>query len=188
MLSWRPVEVEPINRFFGTHLRQSDFDTIVVPRSWRAVADHLPVPATLIKLSLLMRYTRKVSDGFDVVFGVYNETDFGRRGIQYVHYPTYLRPRPKVDLRWYHPPQAGLDLYYAARRSHRGLLARAHEVERDAGQFELDRRARVGGFSASRRARCIRPSSIRRRASSGTRGATAFSPWAASHRRKTTSA
>ena len=113
VLSWRPVEIEPINRFFGTHLRQSDFDTIVVPRSWRMVADHLPTPSTLIKMALLMRYTRRVSDGFDVIFGVYNETDYGRRGIQYVHYPTYLRPRPKVDLRWYHPPQAGLNLYYA---------------------------------------------------------------------------
>ena len=113
VLSWRPVEIEPINRFFGTHLHQSDFDTIVVPRSWRALADHLPVPATLIKLSLLMRYTRQVSAGFDVLFGIYNETDYGRRGIQYVHYPTYLRPRPSVDLRWYHPPQAGLNLYYA---------------------------------------------------------------------------
>ena len=35
VLSWRPVEIEPINRFFGTHLGRSDFDTIVVPRSWR---------------------------------------------------------------------------------------------------------------------------------------------------------
>jgi glycosyltransferase involved in cell wall biosynthesis len=76
--------------------------------------DHLPVPGTLIKLSLLMRYTRNVSDGVDVVFGVFNEADFGRRGIQYVHYPTYLRPRPKVDLRWYHPPQAVLEVYYKA--------------------------------------------------------------------------
>ena len=31
VLSWRPVEIDPINRFFGTHLRPSDFDTIVVP-------------------------------------------------------------------------------------------------------------------------------------------------------------
>ena len=113
VLSWRPVEVEPINRFFGTHLGRSDFDTIEVPRSWRIVADRLPTPSTLIKLSLLMRYTRRVSAGFDVVFGVHNETDYGRRGIQYVHYPTYLRPRPKVDLRWYHPPPSGLKLYYA---------------------------------------------------------------------------
>ena len=69
VLSWRPVEIEPINRFFGTHLHPSDFDTIVVPRSWRALPIDLPVPATLIKLSLLMRYTRRVSDGFDVLFG-----------------------------------------------------------------------------------------------------------------------
>ena len=113
VLSWQPVDVEPINRFFGTHLHASDFDTLVVPPPWRVIPDHLPVPATLIKLSLLMRYTRKVSAGFDVLFGVYNETDYGRRGIQYVHYPTYLRPRPEVDLRWYHPPQRGLNIYYA---------------------------------------------------------------------------
>ena len=113
VLTWHPVEIDPINRFFGTQLRRGDFDTIEVPRAWRALADHLPMPAALIRLSLLMRYTRKVSDAFDVVFGVYNETDYGRRGIQYIHYPTYLRPRPQVDLRWYHPPQAGLNLYYA---------------------------------------------------------------------------
>lgn len=112
VLSWDPVEIEPINRFFGTRLRRSDFDTIVVPRVWRAVANRLPMPAVLIKTSLLMRHTRKVSDGFDVVFGFFNETDYGRRGIQYINYPTYLRPRPAADLRWYHP-QVGLDLYYA---------------------------------------------------------------------------
>ncbi|TMA79712.1 MAG: glycosyltransferase [Deltaproteobacteria bacterium] len=112
VLSWRPVEIEPINRFFGTHLRQGDFDTIVVPRSWRMLPDHLPMPSTLIKMALLMRFTRRVSHGFDVLFGVYNETDYGRRGIQYIHYPTYLRPRPAVDLRWYHPPQKGLNVYY----------------------------------------------------------------------------
>ncbi len=112
VLSWQPVEVEPINRFFGTQLHRSDFDTIAVPRAYRALIDHLPVPGSLIKTSLLMRHTRAVSSGFDVVFGLYNETDFGRRGIQYINYPTYLRPRPRADLRWYHPPQAGLDLYY----------------------------------------------------------------------------
>lgn len=112
VLSWRPVEIDPINRFFGTQLRPGDFDTLVVPRAWRSIPDRLPVPATLIKLSLMMRYTRRVSAGYDVLFGVYNETDFGRRGIQYVHYPTYLRPRPDVDLRWYHHPRAGLNLYY----------------------------------------------------------------------------
>ena len=113
VLSWRPVDVEPINRFFGTHLKANDFESVVVPWHWRVIPDHLPVPATLIKLSLMMRYTRKVSAGFDVVFGIFNETDYGRKGIQYIHYPTYLRPRPEVDLRWYHAPQGGLNAYYA---------------------------------------------------------------------------
>jgi glycosyltransferase involved in cell wall biosynthesis len=112
ILSWRPVEIEPINRFFGTNLRPGDFDTIEVPAGWRLAMDRLPVPATLIKNSLLMRQTRRVSRGFDVVFGVHNETDFGRRGIQYVHYPTYLRPRPEVDLRWYHSSSSTLNAYY----------------------------------------------------------------------------
>lgn len=112
ILSWRPVEIDPINRFFGTSLKPGDFDTIEVPAAWRAIADRLPVPATLIKLSLLMRHTRQVSGGFDVLFGVYNETDYGRRGIQYIHYPTYLRPRPDVDLRWYHRPRRSLGVYY----------------------------------------------------------------------------
>ena len=112
VLSWRPVEIEPINRFFGTHLRPGDFNTLLVPRPWTYIPDRLPVPATLLKLALVMRYTRRVSDNFDVIFGVYNETDYGRRGIQYIHFPTYLRPRPAVDLRWYHWPAAGLELYY----------------------------------------------------------------------------
>lgn len=113
VLSWTPVDVDPINRFFGTHLQPGDFKTRLVPRSWAQVVDRLPIPATLIKLALLMRYTRTVSAGFDVIFGVYNETDYGRRGIQYIHYPTYLRPRPEVDLRWYHHPSVTLKLYYA---------------------------------------------------------------------------
>jgi len=113
VLTWRPVEVEPINRFFGTSVRAADFATHVVPPSWRRIPDHLPVPAALLRSSLLMRYTRRVIDGFDVIIGVHNETDYGRRGIQYVHYPAYLRPRPDVDLRWYHRSAPLLSAYYA---------------------------------------------------------------------------
>jgi glycosyltransferase involved in cell wall biosynthesis len=112
ILSWWPVDLDPINRFFGTSLRRGDFRTIVVPHSWRVIPDHLPVPASLLRSALLMRYTRRVSGNFDVIVGVHNETDYGRRGIQYVHYPTYLRPRPDVDYRWYHRWSLLLESYY----------------------------------------------------------------------------
>lgn len=112
VLSWQPVEIEPINRFFGTTLQRGSFETIEVPSRWRAAMARLPVPGALIKLSLLMRYTRAVSKNFDVLFGAQNEMDFGRRGIQYIHYPTYFRPRPEIDLRWYHRPRRALNLYY----------------------------------------------------------------------------
>ena len=114
VLSWWPVDVAPINRFFGTSLRRGDFATHVVPASWRRFPDSLPAPAALLRSSLLMRYTRRVTDAFDVIVGVHNETDYGRRGIQYIHYPTYLRPRPAVDLRWYHRYSPLLGGYYAA--------------------------------------------------------------------------
>lgn len=112
VLSWRPVDVAPINRFFGTSLSPDQFKTTVVPASWQAIPNHLPVPAALLRTSVIMRYTRRIADDYDVLVGVHNETDFGRRGIQYVHYPTYLRPRPDVDMRWYHHPSTLLHTYY----------------------------------------------------------------------------
>jgi glycosyltransferase involved in cell wall biosynthesis len=112
VLSWWPIDVAPINRFFGTSLRPSDFNTVVVPRSWTFAPDHLPVPAALLRSALLMRYTRRLCDAFEVIVGAHNETDYGRRGIQYVNYPTYLRPRPDVDYRWYHRWPWLLNTYY----------------------------------------------------------------------------
>jgi len=112
VLSWRPVDVAPIDRFFGTSLLEVAFDTLGVPPPWVTMLDHLPIPASLVRNALLMRFTRRVSSRYEVVLGVYNEADFGRRGIQYVHYPTYLRPRPDVDMRWYHGSRRLLGGYY----------------------------------------------------------------------------
>ncbi len=113
VLSWRAIDVAPINRFYGTELNAGDFETLVVPRLWTVIPDLLPTPAALMRSSLLMRYTRKVCAGFDVIFGVYNEADFGRRGIQYINFPSYLRPRPAADLRWYHQAKPAVAAYYS---------------------------------------------------------------------------
>jgi glycosyltransferase involved in cell wall biosynthesis len=125
VLSWWPVDVDPINRFFGTSLRAGTFTNQLAPASWRHAVSHLPIPAALLRNALLMRYTRRLAGRFDVVIGAHNEVDYGRRGIQYVHYPTYVRPRPDEDLRWYHRFSPLLHGYY-------------HVADRLAG-FSLDR-------------------------------------------------
>src|SRR5262249_56209356 len=61
VLSWRPVDVAPIDRFFGTNLRELAFDTLGVPPAWVTMLDHLPIPASLVRNALLMRFTRRGS-------------------------------------------------------------------------------------------------------------------------------
>lgn len=113
VLSWDPVEVEAIDRFFGTSLAGTRFTNIGVSRWLRAAAETLPVPGALARSAWLMRCSRRVAGDYEVILGAHNEMDFGRRGIQYVHYPTYLRPRPAADLRWYHAAPV-LRAYYLA--------------------------------------------------------------------------
>ena len=48
---------------------------------------------------------------YDVLFSTQDEADFHRRGIQYVHYPWLLLPRPEPELSWYHRVPGTLSLY-----------------------------------------------------------------------------
>jgi glycosyltransferase involved in cell wall biosynthesis len=102
ILTWRPVNVAAVNRYFGTTLSAHDLETETPPALLRCVINLIPLPLALLKNSLLMRLARRRSGEFDLVLSGNNEMDFGRRGLQYVHYPTYLRPRPRADWRWYH--------------------------------------------------------------------------------------
>ncbi len=110
--TWRPLQVEAINRYFGTSLDADEIETITVPAVVRLFVDALPLPLSLLKASILMRFARRRMPGHDLVISANNEASFGRSGIQYVHHPTYLRPRPQVDLRWYHRPGIVLSAYY----------------------------------------------------------------------------
>jgi glycosyltransferase involved in cell wall biosynthesis len=104
LLTWVPVDYEGVNRLFGTSLKPGDFRVYRTP-SWPSrFLDSLPTPTELLKLFLMQRWCRKLdaAERFDVLIGTNNEIDFGRRGIQYVHFPWSYLPRPSVDLRWYH--------------------------------------------------------------------------------------
>jgi len=111
-LTWQPVELDHVNQYYGTDISKSEISSSHVPPVLRCVVDRLPTPALLLKASLLFRFAKRVKDDYDVVVCGHNETDFGARCVQYIHYPSRLRPRPDVDIRWFHV-SAVLRIYYA---------------------------------------------------------------------------
>ena len=112
LFTWQPLNVDSINRYWGTSLAPDDVEVMTVPPFVRTLVDALPLPLSLLKSSLLMRFARPLMPRHGLLVTANNESDFWRPGIQYVHYPTYDRPRPRVDIRWYHHPRFVLLGYY----------------------------------------------------------------------------
>jgi glycosyltransferase involved in cell wall biosynthesis len=112
VLSWRPVDLAPVNRYFGTSLARQDFRNLMPHLALRRLIDLAPVPLSLLKTSLLLRLCKKIKGNYDVIITANNEGDLGRPGIQYIHFPWAYRPRPPTDLRWYHGSTSFVDAYY----------------------------------------------------------------------------
>ncbi len=104
LLTWHPVNFEPVNAAFGTTLKSADFRLLRVPDHWRYARRMVHLPLALLCTSLLQRQARALleREHFDLVVSTTNEIDVGVGAIQYVHYPWNYYPRPDVDYRWYH--------------------------------------------------------------------------------------
>lgn len=100
VLTWTPVELAPINRYYGTSLRASEFTVYGVHPMVRRMINLVPGPIGLLKTSFLLRLCKKMKDDHDVIITANNEADFGCKGIQYVHFPRAYQPRPESGLRW----------------------------------------------------------------------------------------
>ena len=95
-----PIDFAAVNRFYGTAIRPSEVAVAPAPSSLARLIEPLPLPLALLKTALFLRRLPELVGTHDVLISGSNEVDFGRPGIQYIHYPWTLRPRP--DLRWYH--------------------------------------------------------------------------------------
>jgi glycosyltransferase involved in cell wall biosynthesis len=104
LLTWNPVNFEPVNAAFGTTLELADFRLLRVPDYWRHALRMTRLPLALLSGSLLQRRARALllREHFDLVVSTTNEIDVGTRAIQYIHFPWNYYPRPDVDYRWYH--------------------------------------------------------------------------------------
>ncbi len=102
VLAWQRPDLEGLNDFYGTSLRPSDFQAFAAPQLLRRLYALDPDPNSFQGFALLMRLCKVVHDRFDVLITADNETDLGRRGIQYIHYP-YLH----TSYRQMYPERAG---------------------------------------------------------------------------------
>ncbi len=104
LLTWENVDVAAARVYYGAPLQDGDFEVVQAPARLRRWVARLPIRAEQLKLGLLMRAARQLlgERAFDAVIGTDNEADFGRRAVQYVHYPWFKLPRPESDLRWIH--------------------------------------------------------------------------------------
>ncbi|MBW2045132.1 MAG: glycosyltransferase [Deltaproteobacteria bacterium] len=81
----RDVDFQRINSLYGTSLNNDNIKVRVVkiPRFIEKSAK-----GRLLKQHILMRFCKRHAVEYDILFSTYNEMDFGRRGIQYIHFPS----------------------------------------------------------------------------------------------------
>jgi glycosyltransferase involved in cell wall biosynthesis len=113
LLTWSALDLAAVDRFNGTRLQRGRFPTLRVPAAWRWPVEPVPLPAHLLRTALLLRAVRRHAADYDRVVSANNEADFGRPGVQYIHYPWNVFTPADQHLRWYHPralvrPYAGL--------------------------------------------------------------------------------
>lgn len=97
LLTWEPVDLAAIRRFYGAPLEPSDLRIITVPAPVRAVFALDPDPSSIQPRSLLLRLCQHLRRPDDICVTGDNEADFGGPGLQYVHYPALEHIHAQID-------------------------------------------------------------------------------------------
>lgn len=84
-------DFEGVNRHFGTQLREADFTVWQLPFPLGHLGKLDPDPFSVQPLAFLMRQCQRRVHEFDVCVSCVDEFDFGRPGVQYIHYPHMTR-------------------------------------------------------------------------------------------------
>ncbi|MBT5872093.1 MAG: glycosyltransferase family 4 protein [Candidatus Latescibacteria bacterium] len=87
LLTWTPVDLTVLNRFYGTSLGPSEFEICFVPSMIRHIVNLIPDRWAMQRNAVLMRWCKSIRNRYDLLLSASNEIDFGGPGIQYIHYP-----------------------------------------------------------------------------------------------------
>ncbi|HVM98124.1 MAG TPA: glycosyltransferase [Candidatus Acidoferrales bacterium] len=112
LLTWDRPDFTAVDRFFGTNLSQGNFRLYSAPAIVRRTLGITPLRLGLLKHSYLTRRCRSLASDHDLIVTAGNEADFGRRGIQYIHFPRLDRTRSRTDPEWYARVASLVGLYH----------------------------------------------------------------------------
>ena len=99
VLVWEPPDFEQVDRYFGTSLRQGGFNVLCAAPGLRYLRRRLPLRLDMLWSHILLMQARRAAPSYDLLLTAHNESDLGKPGIQYVHFPKLFLPRPEQGLR-----------------------------------------------------------------------------------------
>ncbi|MDI6851165.1 MAG: glycosyltransferase [bacterium] len=111
----REVTLERLNKFYGSSIDPEKVEILRL-KAPRFLGTSMSRFA-LLRQHYMMRICKQLKDKYDVFFSTYNEMDFGKRGIQYVHFPffvgyDYSRLKEETYSKiWYHRPNPVRKIY-----------------------------------------------------------------------------
>jgi len=88
ILTWDSIDTSALNRFYGTSLRDEEFQVLIPSSLLRFLRRADPDERSLLPLVFLMRICRRIRNNYDLVIGTAPvELDLGAPALLYVHYP-----------------------------------------------------------------------------------------------------
>lgn len=93
LLCWTPPDATAVDRWYGTSLEHCRYQVQIPSRAQRWLVSRIPDTSGLQRANYLLRQAKRQPGYAVTVVCTSLESDLGRPGIQYIHYP-YLGIRP----------------------------------------------------------------------------------------------
>ncbi|HEX6163172.1 MAG TPA: glycosyltransferase [Vicinamibacterales bacterium] len=93
-LTASPWSVQETNAFYGTAIPEGAVRQHTVPAPWKWLSGLSEDRLTRVRMAAVLRYARPLAAQYDLLVTADNYAAFAKPGIQYVHYPADLEPRP----------------------------------------------------------------------------------------------
>jgi glycosyltransferase involved in cell wall biosynthesis len=94
-LTESPWDVSRTNAFYGTSILKERVRSLVIPPPLRWLARLPEQRMSRIRMSSVLRYARPLAREYDLLITADNYGAFAKPGIQYLHFPADLHPRPQ---------------------------------------------------------------------------------------------